>query len=298
NLQRHHIRFADPNITVAGIFAKYLAAGVAKAWDIERSKQWLFFFADRIAAQLTRNDARIYRVQRHAAKKVSDTTVNRDLQAIRHLLYWAVDEGLLLSNPFARLPMVRDRRKKRAVLSVQDEQLLLAESASHLRRIVICALDTGMRRGEILHQQWEDIDFGRELLWVSRSKTPEGECREIPLTRRLFALLWELRQDHGPIFTFKDRAITRIKTAWKGAVRRSGIRPLRFHDLRHTFTTRLLEAGVLRETRMAIVGHSTGDDVHSIYSHVELPMKREAIRKLETWVETQLNNSQTERRNA
>ena len=52
--------------------------------------------------------------------------------------------------------------------------------------MIVAALDTGMRRGEITSQRWEDIDFPRKLLFVTRSKTPEGESREIPLTERLY----------------------------------------------------------------------------------------------------------------
>lgn len=89
------------------------------------------------------------------------------------------------------------------------------------------------------------------------------------------------------MFLFKGRPLRRIKTAWAAAIRRAGIRYYRFHDLRHTFNTRLMEAGVMQEVRKALMGHSSGEDVHSIYTHVELPAKREAIRKLEAWVEAQ-----------
>jgi hypothetical protein len=81
--------------------------------------------------------------------------------------------------------MARERRIRRQVLSVAEEILLLAAAKDHLRAMIIAALDTGMRRGEITSQLWEDIDFSRKLLFVTRSKTPEGESREIPLTERL-----------------------------------------------------------------------------------------------------------------
>jgi integrase len=77
-----------------------------------------------------------------------------------------------------------------------------------------------------------------------------------------------------------------VKTAWKAAIRRAGIRYLRFHYLRHTFNTRLLELRVSREVRMALLGHTFGD-THESYEHVELPLKREAIRKLEAWLEAE-----------
>lgn len=157
-----------------------------------------------------------------------------------------------------------------------------------MREIIITALDTGMRRGEILGQRREHIDLGRGLLLVTRSKTAEGEGREIPLTRRLQALLSASAQSEGLVFTFKGKPIRIIKTAWKATIRRAGIRYYRFHDLRHTFNTRLMEAGVMQEIRKAIMGHSSGEEVNSIYTHVELPVKREAIRKLDAWVDEQI----------
>src|SRR5262249_47416493 len=115
------------------------------------------------------------------------------------------------------------------------------------------------------------------------SKTPEGEAREIPLTARVYNLLFDNRKTEGLIFTFKGKSIHSLKTAWKTALQKSGIRRTRFHYLRHTFNTRLLELGVVREVRMALLGHTFGD-THESYEHVELPMKREAIRKLEAWL--------------
>lgn len=230
----------------------------------------------------------LYRAYRHRLrKKLSDTTINRDLEVLRHLLFWAVDEGILLSNPLSRVRMVRERRKPRIIVSVEEEDKLLASAAPHLREIIVAALDTGMRRGEILSQRWEHIDFTRKLLLVTHSKTAGGDAREIPLTARLFEHLTARQKPEGIVFTFADQPISRIKTAWKGALRRAGLRHFRFHDLRHTFNTRLLEAGVMQEIRKAIMGHSSGEDVNSIYTHVELPAKREAMQKLERWVAEQ-----------
>jgi integrase len=62
------------------------------------------------------------------------------------------------------------------------------------------------------------------------------------------------------------------------------IRHLRFHDLRHTFNTRLMEAGVQQEIRKSLMGHSSGKEINAVYTHVELPAKREAISKLESWI--------------
>ncbi len=293
NLKRFHVAEPAPQMSFADLAARFLANGEAKPWHIDRLKLLLPYWGDVPIGRIHKGLVADYRRSRHAQKKLTDTTINRDLEALRHILFWAADEGLLLSNPLARMRMVPERRKPRLVLPLADEDKLLAAAAPHLRRIVIAALDTGMRRGELLNQRWEHVDWGRNLLFVTRSKTAGGEGREIPFTERVAAMLSGLRQDSGTIFTFQKNAIVQIKTAWKAAIRRAGIRYCRFHDLRHTFNTRLMEAGVMQEVRKALMGHSSGEDVNSIYTHVELPAKREAIRKLQQWI-----NQQKEAQNA
>jgi integrase len=286
-LARLGMRVPVPEMTFGELAARFLAEGSPKAWHLDRLRLLLPYFSEVPIGRINKGLVREYRSHRHAQKQVSDTTVNRDLEALRHLLYWAVDEGLLAANPLSRMSLVRERRKPRMMISVGEEERLLAAAAPHLRSVIIIALDAGMRRGEILGQRWEHIDLDRGLLSVTRSKTAGGEGREIPLTRRLQALLAASAPPNGLLFTFKGKPIRIIKTAWKAAIRRAGIRYYRFHDLRHACNTRMMEAGVMQEVRKAIMGHSSGEEVNSIYTHVELPAKREAIRKLETWVEQQ-----------
>ena len=285
-LARLGMKVPQPEMPFGELAARFLAEGFPKAWHLDRLKLLLPYFGETAIGRISKALVREYRADRHRQKQVSETTVNRDLEALRHLLYWAVDEGLLAANPLARMPLVRERRKPRMVMSLAEEEKLLAAASPHLRDIVIAALDTGMRRGEILGERWEHVDLDRGLLFVTRSKTAEGEGREIPHTRRLQALLAASAKPHGLVFTFKGQPIRAIKTAWKATIRRAGIRYYRFHDLRHAFNTRLMEAGVMQEVRKALMGHSSGEDTNSIYTHVELPAKREAIRKLEAWCET------------
>jgi integrase len=273
-----------PDMRFAELAARFLGTGSSKAWHTERLKVLLPYFGDFAIGKITKGAIRRYREERHSKKRLTETTVNRDVQCLRHLLYWAVDEGLLLANPIARIRLERERRTKKPVLSLAEEKLLLPAASPHLREIATIALDTGMRRGEILHQIWEDVDFDRGLLTVTHSKTPEGEAREIPLTQRVLTLLTEKRKESGLIFTFEGKAIFSLKTGWKAAIRRAGIRYIRFHYLRHTFNTRLMELGVTREVRMALLGHTFGD-THESYEHVELPLKRQAIKKLDAWLD-------------
>jgi integrase len=283
---------ADEELTFAGLAARFLSRAEVRPHHIDRLKHLLPYFAEIPVLRFNRGMAADYRIRRHKEKTVSDATINRDLSVLRHILYWAVDQGILAANPMTRLRLARERRVRRPVMTVREELLLLSAAAPHLKRIIIAALDTGMRRGEILHQLWEHVDLERLVLSVSRSKTPEGEAREIPLTKRLADLLTSDQRITGEVFTYKDQPIiTSIKTAWRCALKNSGLRRFRFHDLRHTYNTRLMEASVLQEVRMALMGHQNRDKVHATYTHVELPLKRAAIAKLEAWVQTQIQTS-------
>jgi len=287
--KRYQLPNLKPEMPFGELYARFLAEGDVKPYHIERGKQFLPYFADRPIGQITKNDVVRYRKERGAhylaahRKPLSETTLNRDCEAIRHLLYWAADEGFLPANPIARMRMPRARGRRRPVLSVADEMKLLAACSEHVAPLVMAAVDTGLRRGELFNQRWEDVDFDRGVISVSRSKTPEGEHRIVPMTARVTEMLKAKRKLEGMVFTYEKEPIGSIKTAWKGALRRAGIPRMRFHDLRHSFNSRLADLGVIADVRRALMGHSSGGDVNSLYTHIELPTLREAIHRLETW---------------
>ena len=288
NNQRFQIREADPAMQFSELAARFIASGSVRPHHLYHLKFLLPFFSEFPVLRITKALADDFRRQRMAGASIKDATVNRDLSVLRHILYWGVDEQLLAANPLTRMKMVRERRTRRQILSLEEEAALLRVATGHLHTMIIAALDTGMRRGEITGQLWEDIDFSRAVLSVTRSKTPEGESREIPLTQRLRELLIEHRKPEGIVVEFRGKPVRIVKRTWKTALKNAKItRHVRFHDLRHTFNTRLMEATVLQEIRMALMGHSTGGKVHATYTHIELPAKRQAIQKLERWVQEQ-----------
>jgi integrase len=286
NGRRYQLIQYDPDLTVAALAARFLADSQPRPHHIWHLKALLPFFGDTLVLRLNRNMANEFR-QWRKRQYVTDATINRGLSVLRHILFWAVDESLLQSNPMARVPLVPERRVKHPVMTLSEEDRVLAVVPDYLRHIVIAALDTGMRRGEILNQRWEDVDLARRLLSVTKSKTAGGESREIPLTNRLLDILGAKPKDEGIVFTYHGHPLSWIRKGWLGALKRAGLRHFRFHDLRHTFNTRLMEAGVIQDVRMAIMGHSGGSKVHSMYTHVELPIKRQAVAALEAWVNLQ-----------
>ena len=296
NLRRHQVEAVDldPDMTFGELTARFIANAGPKPFHLDRLKHLLPYFADVPVLRISKPMVRDYRERRHREKTITDATLNRDAAVLRHILYWAVDEGLLLTNPLSRLRLVRERRVKRSVLSLAEEVSLLDVAPEHLGRMIVAALYAGLRRGEVLHQRWEDIDFERRVLSVTKSKTPGGELREIPIAARLFEILLQIRQARGLVFTYKGGGIADYKTAWNAAVKKALTRHFRYHELRHTFNTRLMEAGVIQDVRRALMGHSPGRDVNAIYTHVEMPIKRDAIRKLEAWVERERQQPQDE----
>jgi integrase len=289
NDARHRLPQHRPDMTFGELAARFIADGMAKPHSLDRLSHLLPFFSEIPLLDINTSAIRKYRQERNKQRTLTAATVNRDLSVLRRVLYWGVEEGYLSANPLGRLRMERERRTKRPVMSIREERLLIAASPEHLKRIILCALHTGMRRGEILSERWEDIDFDNRILHVSHSKTPEGEAREIPLTSALYGMLLKDRKQRGPVFTYEGDPIRIIKTTWASSLRRASLRHFRFHDLRHTANTRMMLAGVLQEVRREIIGHSSqrSRDVNDRYTQIELPEKREAIRKLEVWLESQ-----------
>jgi len=140
--QRFQIVKADPAMTFGELAARFIASGSVRPHHLYHLKFLLPYFSETLVLRLTRALTDEFRKQRQAGKSTKDATVNRDLSVLRHILYWVVDEQLLLTNPLARLTMARERRTRRQVLSVAEERLLLGSAKDHLRTMVIFAADT------------------------------------------------------------------------------------------------------------------------------------------------------------
>jgi integrase len=117
-----------------------------------------------------------------------------------------------------------------------------------------------MRKGEILSLQWSQVDLANRLIHVEHGKTEDSD-RRIPMNETAFALMFGLHRKRGGDLIFPSprksgEKFVDLKTAFRSAVRLSKIRHLRFHDMRHTFATRLVRAGVDLITIQQLLGHS------------------------------------------
>jgi hypothetical protein len=131
-LTRHNLPLADPDMTFGALAARFIANAGPRPHHLDRLKHLLPFFADIAVARIGKPMVREYREARHARKQMTDATINRDVSVLRHLLYWAVDEGLVATNPLARLKLPAERRSPKPVLTIAEELALLRAAPAHL----------------------------------------------------------------------------------------------------------------------------------------------------------------------
>jgi len=206
----------------------------------------------------------------------SERTVNRYMALLKRLFNLAIEQGYAKENPVKQVKFYSERDTHRSrVLSNAEEIRLLAESPDYLRCIVLIALHTGLRYGEIKRLKWNHVDFDRKEITVEKTK---GKCvRFIPMNRILLQKLGVLKKLAGRgeyVFSFRS-----IRTAFENACKRAKISGFVFHDLRRTFGTRLLEQGTDIVTIQRLYGHSSLM-VTQLYLHPDDKLGREAVIRL------------------
>jgi integrase len=212
-------------------------------------------------------------------------SVNRDLACLSKILSMAFDNELIDSNPMRRVRLLKENGSRERFITADEEVKLFAKLTGrrdHIRSVVTVALNTGMRRGEILDLQWEHVNFIARTILVARSKT--GKPRTIPMNDRVFAELKALKQDAGTrdfVFSVSKTGVNidSIKTGWRNACAAAGLVDLRFHDTRHTFATRLRANGVHEWDIRDLLGHTT-TRMTSVYTHRTPANLRQAVTTL------------------
>ncbi len=210
----------------------------------------------------------------------SKSTCNRYLQLAGKMFSLAVEEGYLEANPVRKIKSFSEKdTKKERILTYEEEEKLMENCSPNLKPIITVALNTGMRRAEILGLKWNQIDFEARMIKVERTKSEK--VRYIPINDDLFKHFLKLKSDNGQSpFVFLNpetkQPFLDMKTPFKRACRISGIEGMRFHDLRHTFATRLIANGIDIETVRDLLGH------HSIvvtqrYVHSSDERRRKAV---------------------
>lgn len=224
-------------------------------------------------AGLTTKDFASYRDDR--LKAVSSATVRRQLVPLRHMFKIArIEWGYgNLVNPLAELSLKDSKPRERRLRQGEQEKLL--EAADRLRspmlgRVIVFALETGMRRGEILAIRQQDIDWSEPSLLIPETKN--GHSRTIPLSPGAIALLTPSSAEKP----FPMTAVA-LRLAWERLTKRVGIEDLHFHDLRHEAISRLFEKGLSVPEVALISGHKDYRQL-ARYTH---PQRKGILEKLQ-----------------
>lgn len=250
------------------------------------------------------------------AAGVAPATLNRDTGTLKSALQRAVDWGILDANPLAKLkPLKTDRHSVARVLSaeeetrlreslrVRDEERQAARCRAnewrcargvepypqhgvftdHLQPVVLLALITGLRRGELFALDWRDVDLEDAHLVVKGVNAKNSQSRVVPLCLEAVRIFSDLGpKAEGLVFPSSSTGdgLTTLKTAWGTLLHRADIKDLRFHDLRHTFASRLLAKGADAATVRDLLGHQALV-VTARYAHSSHEQLRRAVATLD-----------------
>ena len=246
------------------------------------------------------------------------STINRDLQRIGSVLTQAVKLGVLDKHPLKGLEPLKTNKVGRVRYLSAAEELALREALlareerlraerirfntwrierhlnplperegellDHLKPMVLLALNTGLRRGELFSLKWADVNLDARMLTVQGMSAKSGQTRHIPLNIEALTVLGAWRKQHkgaaGYVFPGADGArLTNITKSWGGVVKLAKLSGFNFHDLRHTFASRLVQGGIDLNRVRTLLGHSEISTT-LIYSHLAPDNLRSAVEKV------------------
>lgn len=226
---------------------------------------------------------------------LAPASANRNMTRLRGVLTRAVEWGVLEVHPLAKLKRLKvDRRGRVRYLKTEEEKALrkamadreatiCAERdsankwrierkkdvlpdlsklhfADHLRPLVVISINTGMRRGEVFNLTWADVDLKNKIITVEGTTSKSGQTRHVPINKELLEALtnWKKQStSEGFVFPGKDgHRLDNVKKSWDGLLKLAKVEGFRWHDLRHTFASKLVMAGVPLNTVRELLGHS------------------------------------------
>jgi len=226
------------------------------------------------------------------ARGLKPASANKMLNVLKHMFTKAVEWEMVeseVSKRVHKIKLLRDEGKRLRYLSKEECQKLITvcndRRLKHLRPIIITALNTGMRRGEILSLTWDQVDLRHGFILLNVTKN--GERREIPINQTLRETLQGLTRRLDTPYVFHDpitgKPYKDIKHSFTSACKKAGINNFHFHDLRHTFASHLVMAGVDITTVKELLGHKTLS-MTLRYSHLAPAHKVKAVHILDNTI--------------
>jgi site-specific recombinase XerD len=258
---------------------------------VTSSKPLLAFFKNKPLDKIEIDDVEKYKETRSQHKsartnrRLKPATVNRELATLKKLFYYFIEKKRLIAvNPVSGVKFPAETHSFKNILSDKDEQLYLMAASQPLQDVAVLMLQTGMRPEEVFSIERKNVNLESGYIFVPKGKT-KSATRKIPLTLRAAETLHSRMQSITDDFLFINettgKPITTLKTAHKGAVKRSGLTWFRLYDCRHTFATRFIESGGDLVTLASLLGHSNIQMV-TRYAHPTEKHQFEAMKNMES----------------
>ncbi len=229
-------------------------------------------------------------VERYKSRRIAvvkPATVNRELALFKHFVRWTCQRGWLDEGQAERLhhvPLLKEPPGRVRYLSPDEEGRLMAAAVTtpRMQRIILAALLTGMRQGEIIGLRREAVDLAAGE--ITLIKTKSNRVRRLPIAAALMGTLEKALAASQSGFVFESRrgepyTETGLRTSWERVRERAGLEDFHFHDLRHSCATALRRRGAGLDVIAKILGHSSLAMV-TRYAHVGDELMRSAIAAL------------------
>ena len=186
----------------------------------------------------------IVRIGEAKASEASLSTANRYLALVRAILRKAVFDWEWIDRA-PKVKLFRERNRRVRWITPEQVRALLAELPPHQRDIVLFALATGLRQGNVMRLEWSQVDLARSVAWIYADQAKGGRDIHVSLNSTALEVLSRQVGKHPTrVFTFRSRPIAWANTrAWREALKRAGIVDFRWHDLRHTWASWLVQNG-------------------------------------------------------
>ena len=242
------------------------------------------FFKSKHISQINQSSISGYKIFRKK-EKAAPATINRELACLRQIFNMAIEKKYAIKNPINQKMFLKEPPGRTRFLTKEEIKVLLENCDDHIRPVVITALNTGMRLGEILNLTWNCVFLENVIdgpfLEIPVSKS--GKKRFIPLNHTMIELFTKLKSDlNESKFVFLKKSgdrISRLERQFKKALENADIKDCTFHTTRHSFASHFLMSGGDLFTLKELLGHSTMEMVQR-YSHLDDSHKRKLINNL------------------
>ena len=280
----------DKNITLSKLMTLYSNYAKINNKDSKRSDNKIdviqkFFGLTKKIKQIKKSDVEDFRQFLKDKKKLAPATINRYVCVLSKAFNLAIDDDIIEYNPCRGVKKLKEDNEIIRYLTKEEEIRLYEVLPLYLKPIVVCALQTGLRKDNILHLRWEQIDIEYGFIEIEKQNNKGHKQIRIPITETLlneFKAIGIKSKGYVFINPLTEKPYNTIHKSWTTALKAAKIENFRFHDLRHTVGTRLIEKGVDIKTVQELFAHSSIITTQR-YLHTDVTRKQAAMQILNSY---------------